>query len=352
MAYDTETGQNVILKQVFDKAEFEHERDMLDELSRLDIPYVIRLQDIVPPSLHSKQALVFPQLSKFQSLSIHNLVDVARWMRQLMTALAKLHRNGIAHLDISSSNIMLLASDHKNNNCKTNTTTTILSTTTTAAAEEHEFDDKRPSLVLIDFGLSRLFSGRPTDCHPQGRGTCGYVAPEMLSGDAHTGSPDIYSAGVILGQFLQPYISDPSLAYLGSKLVRPSTTTHISMRLRELFDDQFYETTTSPLMIRMSSSPATALAGFNGGPHHNTNGTPIWKSMVRKAADLLAKMLEPDASTRITAAAALAHPFLMASEKDGDFEGTDLEAYSKFLQTNSYSAMYPSRKQSYIVRYR
>lgn len=52
-------------------------------------------------------------------------------------------------------------------------------------------------------------------------GTVGYVAPELLYGQGKSGTCDVFSAGVILGQCLENYVHYQSLEILGGKLVGP-----------------------------------------------------------------------------------------------------------------------------------
>lgn len=112
-------------------------------------------------------------------------------------------------------------------------------------------------------------------------------------------APDIHAAGNILGQWLEPYLPGCSLNYLGSRLVRKSTTTYIARKLIDRLDAQ-----------RMG------------------HGTP-WHVAVSHAADLLSRMLEPDEEVVITAQEMLRHPFVTADEED--FAGTDFESYRKEL---------------------
>ena len=170
-------NEKVVIKQVSDADTFRHELSILTRLSALSIPHCVVLKD----KMIQKRKFVFPVLEKLASSM--DLIQVSRIMKQLMLALSRLHKNYIAHLDITASNIMMNSSN---------------------------------DLVLIDFGLSRKFTSKRNDFQPQGRGTMGYMAPEMLAGEAMQGTSDFYSAGVVFGQLLQPYISDPSLQYLGS----------------------------------------------------------------------------------------------------------------------------------------
>ncbi|KAJ3398737.1 Serine/threonine-protein kinase/endoribonuclease IRE2, partial [Chytridiales sp. JEL 0842] len=145
--------------------------------------------------------LVLPLLEPLPNRNI-DLWTVATQTRQLMTALAGLHELNIVHLDVTPPNLLR--------------------------------DPTSQTLVLIDFGLAvQCQDGKP---HPYGRGTLGYIAPELLESDppkCTSTSPDMYSAGVCVGQWLHPFLQGFSLEYLGSKLVKTSTTSFISSRLRD-----------------------------------------------------------------------------------------------------------------------
>jgi calcium-dependent protein kinase len=136
--------------------------------------------------------------------------------------------------------------------------------------------DDSDNLVLIDFGLSRRCD-EGTE-HPYGRGTPGYVAPELyLHGyNANDCMPDIYSAAVVIGWWLEPYIANCDLNLLGSRLLRHTTTAQIQTKLRQLLD---------------------------------TREEPL-PEIVYHAADLLYQMFHTDPSDRISAADALEHPFV------------------------------------------
>jgi serine/threonine protein kinase len=134
----------------------------------------------------------------------------------------------------------------------------------------------------------------------------------MLAGDATKGTSDLYSAGVVFGQFLNSYISHPSLSLLGSRLVDPTMTTSIARTISESLDEQAF---------------ASLSYGNNDGASSYCH-IPL----LRHAAHLLGRMLEPEAATRITAADALKHPFLTAP--DSEFEGTDSITFrEKYPQT-------------------
>jgi serine/threonine protein kinase len=86
--------------------------------------------------------------------TVYNLIN-------FLQALAFMHRHNVAHLDLKESNLMIR-------------------------------DDR---LQIIDFGLALYFNNSP---YPQGRGTSDFMAPEMRDGTGERGEPDVWSAGIIV----------------------------------------------------------------------------------------------------------------------------------------------------------
>ncbi|QRJ64307.1 serine/threonine-protein kinase [Azospira restricta] len=96
------------------------------------------------------------------------LPDVVRLMCQLLDAIGHAHANGIVHRDIKPANVFLLA-------------------------------DGR--VKVGDFGIARLESSNLTQAGSV-LGTPAYMSPEQFMGQTVDGRSDLFSAGVILYQFL------------------------------------------------------------------------------------------------------------------------------------------------------
>lgn len=154
------------------------------------------------------------------------------------------------------------------------------------------FDDNN-DLTIIDFGLARMCDNC---CHPIGCGTPGFVAPEVYFGECKDTKPDIYSAGVVLGMLLEPYVHNCSLEDLGCRLARHSTTSLVQDKLRENYLFERYHYTQVPEVI------------FD-------------------ACDLLVQCLEYDHDSRISSLQAIRHPFLL--KPASAFRNTE---YSEFIQ--------------------
>jgi serine/threonine-protein kinase len=93
---------------------------------------------------------------------------IARTMTQLLDALDYSHRNGIVHRDIKPANIILLADG---------------------------------SAKVADFGIARIESSTLTQAGSV-LGTPSYMSPEQFMGQPVDGRSDLFSAGVVLYQFL------------------------------------------------------------------------------------------------------------------------------------------------------
>ncbi|KAJ2666440.1 hypothetical protein IW148_000927 [Coemansia sp. RSA 1199] len=180
----------------------------------------------------SRHVMVFPRKVN-ACIYGHDLFDIAYIGSQLFTALKDLHAIGIAHLDITPTNLMSDATD--------------------------------PSHIqIIDFGLACDIS-ETADGRLPSRGTCGFVAPEVLAGSASDLRADIYSAGVVLGMMLQRYLPTINLRLLGGPLVRSDTTDAIVAQLDELLEAyqyrpgqvEFVECDTKYVAVRSCPPPPT-----------------------------------------------------------------------------------------------
>lgn len=96
------------------------------------------------------------------------LAEAGRIMAQLLAALGHAHQNGITHRDIKPANIILL---------------------------------KDGTVKVADFGIARIESSSLTQAGAV-LGTPAYMSPEQFMGQTVDGRSDLFSAGVILYQFL------------------------------------------------------------------------------------------------------------------------------------------------------
>lgn len=96
------------------------------------------------------------------------LPETARIMAQLLAALGHAHHHGIVHRDIKPANIILL---------------------------------KDGTVKVADFGIARIESSNLTQAGAV-LGTPAYMSPEQFMGQTVDGRSDLFSAGIILYQFL------------------------------------------------------------------------------------------------------------------------------------------------------
>jgi len=96
------------------------------------------------------------------------LPEVQRIMGELLSALGHAHKHGIVHRDIKPANIILL---------------------------------KDGTVKVADFGIARIESSNLTQAGAV-MGTPAYMSPEQFMGQTVDGRSDLFSAGVILYQFL------------------------------------------------------------------------------------------------------------------------------------------------------
>ncbi|KAJ2891503.1 hypothetical protein GGI21_005840, partial [Coemansia aciculifera] len=198
--------KRVVFKTVNDPALAERELSFYKKAALSDSDYIMHLLDEFADN-SNKHVMVFPRMC---SAHIHglDLIKIACIARQLFLALEDLHRLGIAHLDITPTNLMA--------------------------------DPDDPSRIeVIDFGLACDIADSEDGVLPS-RGTCGFVAPEILAGNARDLRADIYSAGVVLGMMLQNYLPTVSLRLLGGPLIRSDTTDMIIAQIDELLDAYKY----------------------------------------------------------------------------------------------------------------
>lgn len=104
----------------------------------------------------------------FDKHEVFPLAEIVRIMTQLLGALGAAHRAGIIHRDVKPSNIILLADG---------------------------------TVKVADFGIARIDSSSLTQVGII-LGTPSYMSPEQFTGQTLDGRTDLFSAGVILYQFL------------------------------------------------------------------------------------------------------------------------------------------------------
>ncbi|KAJ1944799.1 hypothetical protein EC988_005899, partial [Linderina pennispora] len=226
--------KRVVFKTVNDSMLAQRELSFYHMVAGTESEHVMQLLDEFADN-SSKHVMVFPRMNPL-NIQGRDLFDIAYLARQLFIALEDLHRLGIAHLDITPTNLMA--------------------------------DPKDPSHIeLIDFGLACDLSATESGRLPS-RGTCGFVAPEVLSGEAWDLRADIYSAGVVLGMMLQNYLPTVELRLLGGPLIRSDTTDVIISQIDELLDAYEYTPGQAEFIERQTTFAPKAV------PEHRRSSIP------------------------------------------------------------------------------
>src|SRR5256885_2500738 len=104
----------------------------------------------------------------FQANERFTIADIVRIMAQILDALDYSHRQGVIHRDIKPANIIVLADG---------------------------------SVKVADFGIAHIETSNMTQVGTT-LGTPAYMSPEQIMGLPVDGRSDLFSAGVILYQFL------------------------------------------------------------------------------------------------------------------------------------------------------
>lgn len=94
--------------------------------------------------------------------------------RQLVTILGAIHHAGVAHCDLTPSNVFVLAGTPP---------------------------EQSPRIKLLDLGIARLLSTQKTETGPR-YGTPRYLSPEQADGRPVDARTDVYSLGVLLFELL------------------------------------------------------------------------------------------------------------------------------------------------------
>nr|WP_240808153.1 serine/threonine-protein kinase [Polyangium spumosum] len=175
-AVDKETGQVVAIKILKDrspdgKARFQREALML--YKELDNPFIV---DLVDHDLEAEEPYIV--LEFCDQGSLRNLIGKLTWrsvagiLVQVIEGLRAIHDKKGFHRDLKPDNLLV------------------------------KTEEPRTFVVKIaDFGLARV-PGVGTMMTRGPGGTRGYIAREILEGDAFSAAADIYSLGVVVTELL------------------------------------------------------------------------------------------------------------------------------------------------------
>ncbi len=227
LAEKESTGVKVVLKvlqQVPDVADgigaFDRFLQEYELIAEIDHPNIVQIYDLGVGDDHAHITMEYidgGDLKRRISASVTE-PDAVSYLRQIASALAKIHEVGILHRDLKPGNVMLRKDD---------------------------------SIALIDFGLAKRMRLR-MEITDEGEifGTPYYMSPEQGHGNGVDHRSDIYSLGVIFYEMLtgqKPFRADTAMGiiYLHAQAPIPLLPVRvakyqslINMMLAKLPDDR------------------------------------------------------------------------------------------------------------------
>jgi cyclin-dependent kinase 2 len=262
---DKQTGDTIALKKIRLEADDEGVPSTaireISLLKSLQHPNVVRLRDVVHDE--TKLYLIFEYLDQDLKKYMNTVgtglpsITVKSFMYQMLSALVYCHTHRVLHRDLKPQNILI---------------------------------DKQGSLRLADFGLARAF-GLPIKTYTHEVVTLWYRAPEILLGGRQYSTPvDIWSVGCIFAEMAQK---------------RP-----LFMGDSEI--DQLFK------IFKVLGTPnEETFPGIGNLPDFKPT-FPKWRpqnlerlvpNLCDRGVDLLSQMVCYDPAKRISARAALSHPY-------------------------------------------
>ena len=189
------TGKKIVLKVLrqipdVDDASIEAFDRFLQEyemIAGIDHPNVVKIHELGVADDHAHIAMEYLDGGDLRQRISEGIVaaDAVRYLREIASALARIHGVGVLHRDLKPGNIMLR-------------------------------QDK--SIALIDFGLAkRLRLQLEITGSGEIFGTPHYMSPEQGHGNPADVRSDIYSVGVIFYEMLtgrKPYVADTAMGII------------------------------------------------------------------------------------------------------------------------------------------
>ena len=204
------TGVKVVLKvlqQLPDVADsigaFDRFLQEYELIAETDHPHIVKIFDLGVSDDHAHIAMEYVDAGDLKRRISAGITepDALRYLKQISSALAKIHEVGILHRDLKPGNIMLRSDD---------------------------------TIALIDFGLAKRMRLR-MELTDEGEifGTPYYMSPEQGHGNDVDHRSDIYSLGVIFFEMLtggKPYRADTAMGiiYLHAQAPIPLMSTRFA----------------------------------------------------------------------------------------------------------------------------
>ena len=210
------------------------------------------------------------------------LPEMSRIMTELLAALGHAHKNGIVHRDIKPANIILLADG---------------------------------TVKVADFGIARIESSTLTQAGTV-LGTPSYMSPEQFMGQTVDGRSDLFSAGVILYQFLtgdKPFTGTVTTIMHKVLKEEPAAPSELNVQVPRAFDalmrkalakrpeERFQTAQEFAAALAFALKPAAADATFiaGGDATHAGDATLVTPAVAAPAAAAAAAVRQTAAKSRV-----------------------------------------------------
>ena len=172
-AFDRVLQIEVVLKVLKHEQDLHSRERFLNEAligQNLNHPNIVRVHDLIQNLVHGMPALVMELVQgetlqeRVQNGTIPESSELRSILCSVAEALAYAHRQGVVHRDVKPSNVLIA-------------------------------DDG--TIKLADFGIARTEAFLGATVTGELLGSFGYIAPELLQGDAASVRSDIYSFGAL-----------------------------------------------------------------------------------------------------------------------------------------------------------
>lgn len=262
-----------------------------------DCPQAVRLYDVIGlPSTKHISELVFEHCPSMPAHELYPRLspyDVRLCMYQLLLGLDYFHSRAIMHRDIKPGNLLI--------------------------------DPDTKQLKIIDFGQATFYSPRET--YYSDVGSVPYKAPEMLMAAKHYHyAVDVWSAGRVLYNMLYPHGSELLKAAAPPEAARATqaaaaeawSSAQLACIERKVGTDALERVARLYCLQgrgrRSARRPCLSWYDFVAPSLDDSEQGALRRRRVAEyltadAQDLLSRMLEVDPALRITAGAALSHPY-------------------------------------------